>query len=86
VKASAGKLSRSVRWEVFAAPERRARNVILFIGDGLSMAHRTAARVLAKGPVEGRYGWELAIDDMPQMALVSTSGTDAIITAFLPIR
>jgi hypothetical protein len=32
------------------------------------------------------YGWELAIDDMPQMALVSTSGTDAIITAFLPIR
>jgi alkaline phosphatase len=80
VKASAGKLSRSVRWEVFATPERRARNVILFIGDGLSMAHRTAARVLAKGLVEGRYGGELAIDDMPHMALVSTSGTDAIVT------
>ena len=80
VKASAGKPSRSVRWEVFAAPERRARNVILFVGDGLSMAHRTAARVLAKGLVEGRYGGELAIDDMPHMALVSTSGTDAIVT------
>jgi alkaline phosphatase len=80
VKAAAGKLSKSVRWQVFAAPERRARNVILFIGDGLSMAHRTAARVLAKGLVEGRYGGELAIDDMPHMALVSTSGTDAIVT------
>src|SRR5262245_47593780 len=80
VKVTAGNLAKSVRWQVFAAPERRARNVILFIGDGLSMAHRTAARVLAKGLVEGRYGGELAIDDMPHMALVSTSGTDAIVT------
>src|SRR5262245_22117634 len=80
VKVTAGNLAKSVRWQVFAAPERRARNVILFIGDGLSMAHRTAARVLAKGLVEGRYGGELAIDDMPHMAMVSTSGTDAIVT------
>ena len=35
------------------------RNVILFVGDGLSMAHRTAARMLSKGLVEGRYGGEL---------------------------
>ncbi len=65
---------------MFATPPRRARNVILFIGDGLSMAHRTAARMLSKGMVEGRYGGELAIDDMPHMALVSTSGTDSIVT------
>jgi alkaline phosphatase len=80
VTATAGAAAKSVRWQVFATPERRARNVILFIGDGLSIAHRTAARVLAKGLVEGRYGGELAIDDMPHMALVSTSGTDAIVT------
>jgi alkaline phosphatase len=80
VTVAAGSAARTVRWEAFAAPERRARNVILFIGDGLSMAHRTAARILAKGLVEGRYGGELAIDDMPHMALVSTSGTDAIVT------
>ena len=80
VKVEAPNRAKSVRWQVFAAPERRARNIILFIGDGLSMAHRTAARVLAKGLVEGRYGGELAIDDMPHMALVSTSGTDAIVT------
>jgi alkaline phosphatase len=65
---------------VFGTPARRARNVILFIGDGLSIAHRTAARVLSTGLVEGRYGGELAIDDMPHMALVSTSGSDSLVT------
>jgi alkaline phosphatase len=44
------------------------------------MAHRTAARMLSKGMVEGRFGGELAIDDMPHMALVSTAGTDSIVT------
>lgn len=80
VTASAGGKSQSVTWEVYGTPARKARNVILFVGDGLSMAHRTAARVLSKGIAEGRYGGELAIDDMPHMALVSTSGTDSIVT------
>ena len=61
-------------------PRAKAKNVILFIGDGLSVAHRTAARVLSKGIKEGRYGGDLAIDDMPHMALVSTSGTDSLVT------
>ncbi|MEQ1695933.1 MAG: alkaline phosphatase [Hyphomicrobiaceae bacterium] len=70
-----------VTWEVFDTPKgRTAKNVILFVGDGLSMAHRTAARILSKQLVEGRYGGELAIDDMPHMALVSTHGSDAIVT------
>jgi alkaline phosphatase len=80
VEAKQGDRSASVAWEVFGTPERRAKNVILFIGDGLSIGHRTAARILAKGMKEGRYGGELAIDDMPHMALISTSGTDAIVT------
>ena len=80
VTASAGGKSQSVTWEVYGTPARKARNVILFVGDGLSMAHRTAARMLSKGMVEGRFGGELAIDDMPHMALVSTAGTDSIVT------
>ncbi len=65
----------TVSWEVFGTPERpAAKNVILFIGDGLSIAHRTAARMLSRGIKEGRYGGELAMDDMPLMALVSTAG------------
>lgn len=80
VTAWAGGKSQSVTWEVYGTPARKARNVILFVGDGLSMAHRTAARMLSKGMVEGRYSGELAIDDMPHMALVSTAGTDSIVT------
>jgi alkaline phosphatase len=81
VEATAGDKSARVTWEVFdtnGGP--KAKNVILFIGDGMSVAHRTAARILSKGLKEGRYGGELAIDDMPHMALVSTSGTDSVVT------
>lgn len=81
VEATDGHGQGRVEWEAYATPEGRlAKNVILLIGDGMSMAHRTAARMLSKGIVEGRYGGELAMDDMPYMALVSTSGTDSIVT------
>src|SRR5260370_26460011 len=50
------------------------------MGDGLSPAHRVAARVLGKGIAEGKARGKLAIDDMPHMALVATAGSDAIIT------
>lgn len=80
VEAANGDKKASVTWEVFDTPSARTKNVILFIGDGLTIAHRTAARILSKGLVEGRYGGELAIDDMPYMSLVSTSGTDSVVT------
>jgi alkaline phosphatase len=80
VEAMAGDKTARVNWEVFAPEAPRAKNVILFIGDGMSVAHRTAARILSKGLVEGRYGGQLAIDDMPHMALISTSGTDSVVT------
>jgi alkaline phosphatase len=67
-------------WEVFATKPRVAKNVILFIGDGMSVAHRTAARMLSKGLANGRYGGQLAMDDMAHMALVSTSGIESIVT------
>jgi alkaline phosphatase len=81
VEAVAGNSRAEVEWQAFGTPAgRKAKNVILLIGDGLSMAHRTAARILSKGIVQGRYKGELAMDDMPYMALVSTSGTDSIVT------
>jgi alkaline phosphatase len=46
----------------------------------MSLAHRVAARVLAKGIAEGKAFGKLAMDDMPRMALVSTAGSDSIIT------
>lgn len=81
VEAKAGDRTAAVTWEVFGTPPTKAaKNVILFVGDGMTVANRTAARILSKGLVEGRYGGELAMDDMPYMALVSTSGTDSVVT------
>ncbi len=72
--------SRELSWTVYDTPARKAKNVVLLIGDGLSSAHRTAARLLSKGIAEGKAFGKLAMDDMPQMALVSTAGIDSIIT------
>jgi alkaline phosphatase len=80
VRVTDGVQSRELNWNVYDTPPRKAKNVILFIGDGMSLAHRVAARVLAKGIAEGKAFGKLAIDDMPQMALVATAGSDSIIT------
>jgi alkaline phosphatase len=72
--------SREIDWTVYETGARKAKNVVLLIGDGLSPAHRTAARLLSKGMAEGKAFGKLAMDDMPQMALVSTAGIDSIIT------
>jgi alkaline phosphatase len=65
---------------VYATGARKAKNVILFVGDGMSVANRTAARILSKGIKEGKYLGKLSFDDMPAMALVGTSGVDSIVT------
>lgn len=81
VEATQGAKKSVVNWDVFATAEpRKAKNVILFVGDGMTVANRTAARILSKGWKEGKYAGELAMDDMPAMALISTSGTDSVVT------
>ena len=69
-----------VTWDLYASGPRRVKNVILFIGDGMTIANRTAARVLSKGISEGKYQGRLAFDDMPNTAMIGTSGSDSLIT------
>ena len=79
VEARAGDESRSVAWEVYATPaEPRAKNVIFFLGDGMTVAHRTAARIVSKGNTEGKANGRLAIDDLQYMAFIGTSSQDSI--------
>jgi len=81
VTASDGNNSQSVAWNVYATSAKpAAKNVILFIGDGFSTAHRTAARILSKRIEGGKFTGKLAMDTMPYMALLTTQGTDSIIT------
>ena len=80
IEVSDGTHSRSIGWNVYDTGARQAKNVILFIGDGLSLAHRVGARLLSKQISEGKSFGKLAMDDMPRMALVGTAGSDSIIT------
>jgi alkaline phosphatase len=49
----------------------RARNVILFVGDGMAAAQRNAGSLAAVGP-----GGRLVMDDLPVAGLVRTSSAD----------
>lgn len=81
VTATDGDRTATVTWQVYAAPQpRRAKNVILMIGDGMAMANVTAARLLYGQMTEGRYRRTLAMDGLPAMATVGTSGQDSIVT------
>ncbi|RJL02300.1 alkaline phosphatase [Paracoccus siganidrum] len=79
VEARAGEEGATVNWEVFGTPaERKAKNVIFFLGDGLTVAHRTAARIISKGNTEGKADGRLALDDLQYTALIGTSSQDTI--------
>lgn len=60
--------------------KKRAKNVILFVGDGMSLQARQIARILSKGITEGRYNDLLNMEKMDNLAVVTTSGYDAIVT------
>lgn len=79
VEVKAGDASRTVAWDVFSTPnEPVARNVIFFLGDGMTVAHRTAARIISRGNTEGKANGRLAIDDLQYMAFIGTSSQDSI--------
>ena len=81
IVATDGTASATVKWTVYAAPvARRAKNVILVIGDGMTPTNVTAARMLQGNIHQGRYGRQLQIDSLPVTATVGTSGQDSIVT------
>ncbi len=81
VVAKAGDEEKTVTWEVYGTPaEPRAKNVIFLIADGLSVAHRTAARIMSRGMTEGKANGRLNMDDLDRMAFIGTSSTEAVAT------
>ncbi|MGI2033037.1 alkaline phosphatase [Rhizobium panacihumi] len=81
VEVSAGSETKSVTWNVYGTPSQaKAKNVIFLIADGLSVAHRTAARIMSKGMSEGKANGRLNMDEVPPVAFIGTSATDAVAT------
>ncbi|MDR1652028.1 MAG: alkaline phosphatase [Synergistaceae bacterium] len=74
-------LKKSVVYTVAAPQKQQAKNVILFIGDGMGLPSRQIARILSKGISSGKYNGLLEMEQLNEgTALISTSGYDSLVT------
>ncbi len=64
--------------------EGRTRNVIIMLGDGMGIAHRTAARLVRYGVTAGDPNDYLNMDKFPGTGLVSTHSLNSIVTDSAP--
>lgn len=81
VEVTAGGQSKSVVWNVYdTAATPKAKNIIFMVGDGLSVAHRTGARIMSKGMNEGKANGRLNMDELDHMAFIGTSATNSVAT------
>jgi len=62
----------------------KVKNIIILLGDGMGAAHRTAARIMAKGYAQGRAKGLLAMDTFPYTGMVMTASLNSIITDSSP--
>ncbi len=62
----------------------KVKHVVFFLGDGMGLPIRTAARIYGKGIFEGRAKGRLNMDEMSTYGIVSTSSLDSTITDSAP--
>jgi len=70
--------------EGFGWGTRRVDNVIFFIGDGMGIAHRTAARLVRQGVSQGKTNGLLSMDTFPYTGMVITHSLNSIVTDSSP--
>ena len=80
IKVKAGNVSREISYNVVKANPQKAKNVILMVGDGMSLQARELARIIGKGMQEGKFNDVLEMEKMPNLALITTSGYDSLVT------
>lgn len=61
-----------------------AKNIVVFLGDGMGAAHRTAGRIMAKGYAQGKAKGMLAMDTFPYTGMVMTASLNSIVTDSAP--
>ena len=67
-----------------SATGAKVKNIIFMLGDGMGIAHRTAARMVLNGVSQGKALAPLAMDTFPVTGLVQTSSLNSIITDSAP--
>jgi len=63
---------------------KRVRNIIIMLGDGMGVAHRTAARLVKFGVTAGDPNGYLAMDQFPGTGMITTHSLNSIITDSAP--
>ncbi|KAF9200947.1 hypothetical protein BGZ49_008812 [Haplosporangium sp. Z 27] len=79
LKYNNGKTTEAV-WTVNPVHKRKAKNVILFIGDGMTTAMITAARLISKPHISGKYQKHMHLDQFPVLGHIMTHSLDSLIT------
>lgn len=83
-----GTVTVTSRFEIVGLPiapgGRPVKNIIIMLGDGMGIAHRTAARIVKYGVTQGRPNGYLAMDQFPVAGLVTTHSLNSIITDSAP--
>lgn len=64
--------------------QRKVKNLIFMLGDGMGVAQRTAARIMAQGYAQGKALAPLAMDTLPVTGLVKTASLNSIVTDSSP--
>lgn len=76
-----GNMQTVAHWTVMPICEAPpAKNVILFVGDGMTSSMLTAARLLGHKSINGKYQSRLQLDDAPGFGLQMTHSLDSFIT------
>ncbi len=65
-------------------PGPAARNIIFLLGDGMGIAHRTAARLVSRGLRNGKAAGRLAMDTLEVSGMVMTASLNSAITDSSP--
>ncbi|KXN84739.1 Spindle pole body-associated protein sad1 [Leucoagaricus sp. SymC.cos] len=76
-----GKGQTVARWTVRTASKKQtAKNVLFFIGDGMTQAMITAARLISHKSINGRYQTLMQLDQMDALGIQMTHSIDSFIT------
>ncbi|KAK1923210.1 alkaline phosphatase [Papiliotrema laurentii] len=68
-------------WEVLPLAEcKKAKNLIIFVGDGMATSMVSAARLLAHKTINGKYQTKLKMDEAPGYGSQMTHSLDSFIT------
>jgi alkaline phosphatase len=83
---STGTVNISAQFQIIDARGtlKPAKNIIILLGDGMGVAHRTAARLVKYGVTAGHPNGFLAMEQFPGTGLITTHSLNTIITDSAP--